>query len=98
MADTADLKSAISNGVRVRIPPRVPFLKGYLMKQLDEIAYDVAGISNLTVRAKSSEYHEHLLESFIIYKMMNKAYQAGLKNGKNLVIKEFNKWNGLNNF
>jgi len=68
------------------------------MKILDKIAYDVVEIGSLTARANSNYKHEYILESAVIHKMMKKAYQAGFKNGKNLVLKEFNKWSGLNNF
>lgn len=56
------------------------------MKILDKIAYDVAGISSLTVRAKDAAFHEYTLEAAVIKKLLEKVYKIGMKNGKVLVI------------
>jgi len=56
------------------------------MKALDKIAYDVAEISSLATRAKDGAFHEYTLEAYVINQLMEKAYKAGIKKGKNLVL------------
>jgi hypothetical protein len=67
------------------------------MKTLDKIAYDVAEISSLTVRAKDGAFHEYKLEAAVIKKLMEKAYKMGIEKGKNLVVSHFSKMNNYDN-
>ena len=66
------------------------------MKALDKIAYDVAGLYNLTARAKDDAIYEYTLEAFVLKELMEKAYKMGIEKGKRLIISEFNKWNNFN--
>ncbi len=61
------------------------------MKVLDKIAYDVAGLYNLTERAKDGAFHEYTLEAAVIKKLMDKAYKIGFEKGKNLVVSHISK-------